>query len=103
MRDVAQRYPRVDFAVVHPGVVSTDLGARGGPLGWLLRLVKRRWESPEACAARLVRLLERPRWEEHPGAAPWFFEEAEQPWPSAVERDERAVLSAVARLLGAAS
>lgn len=101
MRDAARRHPRVDFAVVHPGVVNTDLGARGGLLGWILRLVKRKWESPDACAARLVRLLERPHWAERPGGAPWFFEATEQPWPLEVERDERAVLSAVARFLGA--
>ena len=101
MRDEARWHTEVDFAVVHPGVVNTDLGARGGLLGWLLARVKRRWEPPETCAARLVRLLERPRWEARPGEAPWLVEEAEQPWPPVVDRDERAVLAAVARHLGA--
>lgn len=81
MRDVARKFPEVDFAVVHPGVVNTDLGARTGLFGALLKLVKRRFETPEVCAERLVRLLERPRWEKEPGVAPWFFEETEQAWP----------------------
>jgi short-subunit dehydrogenase len=81
MRDVATKFPEVDFAIVHPGVVNTELGARTGLLGALLRLVKRRFETPETCAERLARLLERPRWEKQPGVAPWFFEENEQPWP----------------------
>ncbi|MFT3712173.1 MAG: SDR family NAD(P)-dependent oxidoreductase [Archangium sp.] len=79
-RATAARQPEVDFAVVHPGVVNTELGARTGPLGWLLKLVKRNWESPQLCAARLARLLERSRWSQ-PGTAAWFFEEAQQPWP----------------------
>jgi NAD(P)-dependent dehydrogenase (short-subunit alcohol dehydrogenase family) len=83
MREVAQKFPEVDFALVHPGVVNTDLGARGGLLGALLKFVKRKWETPEVCAERLVRLLGRPRWEKEPGVAPWFFEETEQPWPLA--------------------
>ncbi len=99
MRDAARRHPDVDFAVVHPGVVHTDLGARTGPLGWLLRLVKRGWESPETCAERLVRLLDLPRWEKAPGEAPWFLEERELPWPAEVDRDARAVRAAVGRYL----
>ena len=41
MRDVARHYPAIDFVIVHPGVVNTDLGARRGLLGWILELVKR--------------------------------------------------------------
>ena len=41
MRDVAAAHPELDVVVLHPGVVRTDLGARTGPLGWLLSLVKR--------------------------------------------------------------
>jgi len=99
MRDVARRHPQVDFAIVHPGVVNTELGSRTGPLGRLLQLAKRAFlETPESCAARLVRLLTRPQWEHSPGVAPWFHEEQERPWPAAVDRDERAVLAAVERL-----
>ncbi|GAA3230469.1 SDR family NAD(P)-dependent oxidoreductase [Actinocorallia longicatena] len=32
---------------VHPGVLRTGLGDRGGPLGWLLKAVKRTWKAPE--------------------------------------------------------
>ena len=89
MRDFARRHPEVDVLVLHPGVVRTDLGAREGALGWLLSVVKRRWEDPEDCAARLARFLERPRWSQD-GQAPWFVEEVETPWP-AVTNDEAMV------------
>ncbi|MEZ4293495.1 MAG: SDR family NAD(P)-dependent oxidoreductase [Polyangiaceae bacterium] len=98
MREAARRHPDVDFAVVHPGVVRTDLGDSPGVLGWIMNLVKRRFEAPEVCADRLVRLLERPQWEAHPGEAPWFHEEQAQPWPVAVDRDEKAVLATLDRL-----
>jgi NAD(P)-dependent dehydrogenase (short-subunit alcohol dehydrogenase family) len=99
-RDVARAHPEVDFLVIHPGVVRTDLGATGGPLGWLLALVKRRWESPDVCAARLCRVLEQPRWSK-PGEARWMFEEAVQPWPEAAAQQATAdaVRAATAPLL----
>lgn len=100
MREVARHHPDVDFAVVHPGVVRTDLGSRGGLLGALLRLVKRRWESPETCAERLMRLLRQPRWSAVPGQAPWFIEESPQAWPPQIDRDSAAVCAVVDRLLG---
>lgn len=79
-RELAPQYPEVDFLVLHPGVVRTDLGARGGAFGWLLARIKRRWEAPEVCAARLARILERPRWSP-PGEARWYMEEKEAAWP----------------------
>lgn len=97
MRDEARRYPDVDFAIIHPGVVHTDLGATRGPLGWLMKLAKRSWESPEVCAARLIRILERPKWQHSPGEAPWFVEETEQPWPTEVDRAREAVAASVER------
>lgn len=87
MHDVAAQHPEVDVAVVHPGVVRTDLGAREGLLGSVLSLVKSRWESPSACAERLVRVLTKPRWSTA-GSARWLFEEEERPWP-AVARDDK--------------
>ena len=84
MRDVAAAHPELDVVVLHPGVVRTDLGARSGPVGWLLSLVKRRWETPETCAARLTRILEQERWSK-PGEAKWMVEEQEQPWPAVTE------------------
>jgi NAD(P)-dependent dehydrogenase (short-subunit alcohol dehydrogenase family) len=102
MREVAEAHPEVDVVVLHPGVVRTELGARPGLLGWLLSRVKRRLESPEVCAARLVRVLSRERWSP-PGEARWLFEETEQPWPAVAEDSatRRAVRETTARLLAA--
>lgn len=102
MRDVAARHPDLDVLVLHPGVVRTDLGARSGPLGWLLQLVKRGWESPEICAARLARIVAQPRWSPS-GEARWRVEEAEQPWPApaADAATRRAVAEVSTRLLAA--
>lgn len=95
MRDVAADHPEIDVTVLHPGVVRTDLGDRDGLLGAILRFAKRRFESPEVCAARLAAILERPRWSEG-GQATWMFEDKEQPWPAAFEdaSTRRAVRSA---------
>jgi NAD(P)-dependent dehydrogenase (short-subunit alcohol dehydrogenase family) len=100
MREEARQWPDVDFAIVHPGVVNTDLGVGEGILGWMIKLAKRWLESPEVCAARLIRLLQCPRWESAPGDAPWYFEEALKPWPAAVDRDKAAVLATVEQILG---
>jgi NAD(P)-dependent dehydrogenase (short-subunit alcohol dehydrogenase family) len=80
IRALAPAHLEVDFVALHPGVVRTDLGARGGLLGAVLSLVKRRWESPETCAARLVHVLDRPRWSP-PGEVRWLNEGQEAPWP----------------------
>ena len=99
-RDAAAAHPDVDFVVLHPGVVRTDLGARPGLLGALLRLAKRSWETPETCAARLRDVLGRPRWSP-PGEARWLFEGTEQPWPAVAddETTRRAVRQALSRAL----
>jgi NAD(P)-dependent dehydrogenase (short-subunit alcohol dehydrogenase family) len=81
MRDEAAQHPEIDFVVLHPGVVRTDLGNSDGLLGALLGWIKKRWEAPEACAARLARIFERERWSP-PGDARWLFEECEAPWPA---------------------
>jgi NAD(P)-dependent dehydrogenase (short-subunit alcohol dehydrogenase family) len=86
-RDIATQHPAVDFVVLHPGVVRTDLGARRGLLGLLLRWMKRTWESPEVCGSRLRDLLERDRWSP-PGDARWVVEDKEQPWPGATEDEQ---------------
>jgi len=83
-RDVAARYRDVDFVVLHPGVVQTDLGVPSGIFGSLVHWVKRSWETPEVCAARLKRILEQERWS-NPGEAPWMFEEQRKPWPKSAE------------------
>lgn len=50
--------PTID--AVHPGVIRTGLGDRGGLLGLLLRQVKRLWKSPTEGAAPVVRLATDP-------------------------------------------
>lgn len=104
MRDIAAAHPELDVLVLHPGVVRTELGARPGLLGLLLSLVKRGWESPEVCAARLLRVLGRERWSP-PGQARWQVEEKEQPWPPAAQdaATRQAVRATTARLLAAAA
>lgn len=89
MRAVARAHPELDVAVLHPGVVRTDLGARPGPIGWLLSLVKRTWEAPEVCAARLAAMLTAPRWSAS-GEAHWFVETEERPWPAAASDPDTA-------------
>jgi NAD(P)-dependent dehydrogenase (short-subunit alcohol dehydrogenase family) len=100
MRDLAEAHPELDVLVLHPGVVRTDLGAQPGILGWLLERIKRRWESPETCAARLARILDEARWSP-PKEARWRIELTEQPWPkSASEATRRAVREVTAGILG---
>jgi short-subunit dehydrogenase len=81
-RRLAAAHPEVDFVVLHPGVVRTDLGARPGVVGTLLRLGKLTLESPEKCAQRLARIVARDRWSP-PGDPKWLEEEEERPWPEA--------------------
>ncbi|QRK07218.1 SDR family NAD(P)-dependent oxidoreductase [Archangium violaceum] len=103
MRDIAAANPAIDVVILHPGVVRTDLGARTGPVGWLLSLVKRGWEAPEVCAARLARILSRERWSPA-GEARWLIEEDEQSWPAVAENEttRRSVRETTARLLASA-
>jgi NAD(P)-dependent dehydrogenase (short-subunit alcohol dehydrogenase family) len=79
-RDVARANPNVDFVVLHPGIVNTELGATTGILGALVSRIKRRWESTQTCAQRLARIVAAERWSD-PGHATWRFEETVQPWP----------------------
>jgi NAD(P)-dependent dehydrogenase (short-subunit alcohol dehydrogenase family) len=85
-RDVAAAYPSLDVVALHPGVVRTDLGMWPGPMGWMLKVVKKGWEAPEACATRLQRILSRERWST-PGEARWLFEESLAPWPPAADNE----------------
>ena len=98
MRMVSRAHPELDVAVVHPGVVRTELGARGGVVGWLLSRIKRSWEAPEVTAQRLLRLLARERWSRG-GEAAWYFEDGEQPFPElacdpALEQTVRSIVPA---------
>ncbi|MBM4783183.1 MAG: SDR family NAD(P)-dependent oxidoreductase [Archangiaceae bacterium] len=66
------------YAAVHPGVIRTGLGDRRGPLGWLLRLAKRGWKSPEEGGANVVKVVAA---EGERGC--WFDEARPAPLPSA--------------------
>jgi NAD(P)-dependent dehydrogenase (short-subunit alcohol dehydrogenase family) len=46
----------VTVDAVHPGVIRTGLGDSGGAMGLVLRLVKRRWATPEDGAKPIVAL-----------------------------------------------
>ncbi|WP_238016892.1 SDR family NAD(P)-dependent oxidoreductase [Dactylosporangium sp. AC04546] len=59
---------------VHPGVIRTGLGDRGGPVGLLLKAVKLTWATPEAGARNVVRLLD-----DTGGTGRYFVEEREVP------------------------
>lgn len=100
MRDLAEAHPEIDVLALHPGIVRTDLGSQPGILGWLLSRIKRNWESPETCAARLARTLDEERWSP-PGEARWRMELEEQPWPRSAssEPTRRAVREATAAAL----
>lgn len=50
----------VTVNAVHPGVIRTELGIPGGPLGWVLRQVKRTWDTPEDGAIAPVWLATAP-------------------------------------------
>jgi NAD(P)-dependent dehydrogenase (short-subunit alcohol dehydrogenase family) len=71
----------VTVNAVHPGVIRTGLGDRGGPLGLLLRLVKRRWDTPANGARPVVRLATDPALST--GTGRYFVLTEEQPWPEA--------------------
>lgn len=50
----------VTLNAVHPGVINTKLGDMRGPLGWLMKRVKRGWGTPEQGAAAPVWLATAP-------------------------------------------
>ncbi|MEW9549048.1 SDR family NAD(P)-dependent oxidoreductase [Nonomuraea sp. NPDC050783] len=54
----AERWREAGITIdaVHPGVIRTGLGDRRGPLGWLLKAVKRTWATPEEGAASVAAL-----------------------------------------------
>ncbi|MAT98617.1 MAG: retinol dehydrogenase [Anaerolineaceae bacterium] len=50
----------VTLNAVHPGVIRTNLGDMRGPLGWIMKLVKRSWATPEQGAVAPVWLATAP-------------------------------------------
>jgi retinol dehydrogenase-14 len=73
----------VTIDAVHPGVIRTGLGDRGGPLGLLLKAVKRTWRSPEEGARPVVRLLR------GTGTGRYFHESSEAPLALDIELARR--------------
>lgn len=75
----AQRWEQAGVTVnaLHPGVIRSRLGDRGGPIGMAARLVKRRWASPEEGARPIVRLATDPALAAASGR--YWFEFGEQP------------------------
>ncbi|MEV7007254.1 SDR family NAD(P)-dependent oxidoreductase [Streptosporangium sp. NPDC051022] len=74
----------VTVNAVHPGVIRTGLGDRGGPLGYLLKAAKLLWKSPETGARPVVRLALA---EQEAGRTGRYFHlDAEQP-PAPVATD----------------
>ncbi|MEM7330806.1 MAG: SDR family NAD(P)-dependent oxidoreductase [Chloroflexota bacterium] len=50
----------ITFNMVHPGVIRTQLGDSSGPIGWLLKQIKKKWSTPEAGAIAPVWLATAP-------------------------------------------
>ena len=47
----------VTVNALHPGVIRTGLGDRRGPVGLLLKAVKRTWQPPEEGGRPIARLV----------------------------------------------
>ncbi|WP_218011056.1 SDR family NAD(P)-dependent oxidoreductase [Herbidospora mongoliensis] len=58
LRPFAERWQARGLTIdaVHPGVINTGLGARGGPVGLLLKVAKRFWKTPAQGAEPVVAL-----------------------------------------------
>lgn len=68
----------ITIDAIHPGVIRTGLGDRGGPSGLLLRAVKRTWKPAEEGARPVVRLA----LDATPGSGRWFDVDREAPLPA---------------------
>ncbi|MCK6544394.1 SDR family NAD(P)-dependent oxidoreductase [Myxococcota bacterium] len=75
----------ITITALHPGVIRTGLGDRGGALGLVLKLAKRFWGSPEEGARPIVRLATEPALDGVTGR--YFFVDRETPLePVATDR-----------------
>lgn len=72
--------------MVHPGVVNTNLGQMDGPMGWLMKQIKRSWMAPSQGAVAPVRLATSADVADKTGL--YFNEKAEMPL-AAVAQDEQ--------------
>ncbi|MCA9647190.1 MAG: SDR family NAD(P)-dependent oxidoreductase [Polyangiaceae bacterium] len=78
-RQFALEHPELEVMLLHPGVVRTELGVGEGLMGRATRWMKRRWETPEACASRAARvILEQPV---PRGEGVWILEDKPDAWP----------------------
>jgi NAD(P)-dependent dehydrogenase (short-subunit alcohol dehydrogenase family) len=75
----------VTINMVHPGVIRTGLGDSSGPIGWLLRWVKRSWATPAQGAVAPVWLATAP---EVAGKSGLYFNEKEALALADVAKDE---------------
>jgi NAD(P)-dependent dehydrogenase (short-subunit alcohol dehydrogenase family) len=91
----------VTVNAVHPGVVRTGLGDRPGAVGLLLRLAKRRWESPEDGARPVARLAVDEQWHGRTGRYVEVDREVEPVGAAADLGLARALWEQAARLTGA--
>ena len=78
----------VTINAVHPGVINTKLGIMRGPLGWLMKLVKRSWATPEQGAIAPVWLATAPELAEVNGR--YFNEKEEMPLAEVAQNTELA-------------
>ncbi|WP_420644781.1 SDR family NAD(P)-dependent oxidoreductase [Candidatus Leptofilum sp.] len=75
----------VTINAVHPGVINTKLGDMRGPLGWLMKLVKRSWAKPAEGAVAPVWLATAPELAETSGK--YFNEKEETPLEDVARND----------------
>ena len=78
----------ITLNAVHPGVIRTRLGDMRGPLGWIMKLVKRSWATPEQGAVAPVWLATAPELATTHGN--YFNEKEEIPLGEAAQNPELA-------------
>jgi NAD(P)-dependent dehydrogenase (short-subunit alcohol dehydrogenase family) len=93
----ASQSPGTPICSIHPGVVRTDLGARPGILGALLRVAKRRWLEPQEGARGPVALAVA----EVPLTATFVDQDAITEVPMPHRDQQEAVFARTLKLLGA--
>lgn len=78
----------ITINALHPGVIRTGLGARAGPIGLLLQVVKLLWKAPEEGARPIVRLALDPILSDVSGK--YFHLETETPLEAVADDDRLA-------------
>ena len=98
MQDVARAHPTLDIAIVDPGTVRTELGAREGFLGWLTRLMQGKADPPEVAGERIARIIAYDRWSTSSEAV-WIDRDAPTQWPVIADKTRSEIQRAVASIL----